>query len=328
MDPTSMSPADGAQGCAGDGRGSPGRRYNATRPILKGMAAMVALVSALIMGPAVVGCASGDDLGSGGPTTSTLAPSTTTVPDETTSTSSPGVETTSLRVYFALGDKIQPVNRQVPRTAAVAASAVEELLKGPLESEIGVGLTTSVPKDTLLLGVTIADKAATVDLSRGFESGGGTLSIAMRLAQVVYTLTQFPTVETVEFKLDGEPVELFSSEGLILDHPVGRDAYEELTPAILVESPCIGDTVASPMRVWGTANTFEASFVINIVDWDGRIVKEQNVMATSGTGTRGTFDVSVPFEWDLYPRGALIAFESSAKDGSPLHVVEIPLSFE
>lgn len=324
----SMRPTSSARGCPDDGRGSPGRRRNPTRRVLKGMAAMAALLPALIMGPTLVGCASGDDPGNGGSTTSTAAPSTTTVPDETTSTTSPGVESTSLRVYFALGDKIQPVNRQVPKTAAVAASAMEELLKGPLASEIEVGLTTSVPRDTLLLGVTIADKSATVDLSREFESGGGTLSIAMRLAQVVYTLTQFPTVETVEFKLDGEPVELFSSEGLILNHAVGREAYEDLTPAILVESPCIGDTVVSPMRIWGTANTFEASFVINIVDWDGRIVKEEYVTATSGTGTRGTFDVSVPFEWDLYPRGALIAFESSAKDGSPIHVVEIPLSFE
>ena len=50
----------------------------------------------------------------------------------------------------------------------------------------------------------------------------------MRLAQVVYTLTQFPTVSAVRFSLDGAPVDVFSSEGIVLDHPVGRTDYEDL----------------------------------------------------------------------------------------------------
>ena len=45
--------------------------------------------------------------------------------------------------------------------------------------------------------------------------------------------------------------------------------------------------------------------------------------ATSGTGTRGTFEFTVPFEFDGV--GELIVFESSAKDGSRINLVEIPL---
>ena len=34
-----------------------------------------------------------------------------------------------------------------------------------------------------------------------------------RLAQVVYTLTQFPTVDGVVFSLDGEPIDVLGGEG-------------------------------------------------------------------------------------------------------------------
>ena len=48
-------------------------------------------------------------------------------------------------------------------------------------------------------------------------------------------------------------------------------------------------------------------------------------MASSGTGTRGTFDVTVPFSVDKAGLGALIVFSDSPKDGSNINVVEIPL---
>ncbi|MGI8862449.1 MAG: Gmad2 immunoglobulin-like domain-containing protein [Gaiellaceae bacterium] len=82
--------------------------------------------------------------------------------------------------------------------------------------------------------------------------------------------------------------------------------------------------MTSPLRATGTANTFEANFQYELTDTDGRIIAEDFVTATSGTGTRGTFEFSVPFEVD-FGVGSLIVFESSAKDGSRINLVEIPL---
>ena len=82
-----------------------------------------------------------------------------------------------------------------------------------------------------------------------------------RLAQVVFTLTQFPTVDGVRFKLDGKLIDTLGGEGIIIDEPLDRDDYEDMSPAILVESPTVGATLRSPMRITGTANVFEAVFI-------------------------------------------------------------------
>ena len=64
-----------------------------------------------------------------------------------------------------------------------------------------------------LNGVEIEDGVATVDLSEEFDDGGGSAGMFMRLAQIVFTLTQFPSVTGVQFELDGDPVETFSVGG-------------------------------------------------------------------------------------------------------------------
>ena len=76
----------------------------------------------------------------------------------------------------------------------------------------------------------------------------------------------------------------------------------------------------------GTANTFEATFHYELTDTDGRIVDENFVTATSGTGTRGTFDFTTDeYEIPFDGVGSLIVFERSAEDGSRMNVVEIPV---
>jgi len=126
--------------------------------------------------------------------------------------------------------------RVVPATPEVAGNALRALIAGPTEAERDEGLSSAVPEDTLLLGVVIADGMATVDLGREFEAGGGSFAMLGRLAQVVYTLTQFPTVNAVQFRLDGEPITVFSGEGILLEKPVTRGDYASVLPLVPVPS--------------------------------------------------------------------------------------------
>jgi germination protein M len=246
-------------------------------------------------------------------------------PSETTSTD--GTTTpaqSSVAVYFLRDGKVSPVRRTIAATPAVARAALTTLLDGPTEEESADGLASAIPPGTHLRDIAVADGVATVDLDRAFGEGSGSASMLGRVAQVVATLTRFPTIQRVAFRIDGTPVRAIGGEGVVVDPPIGRLAIEEQTPQILIESPLPGDTVRSPIGLRGTANVFEATVSIDVRDASGKLLKRTFTTATSGNGTRGTFDTELALP-DREGHVTVVAYESSAKDGRPLHVVEVPL---
>jgi hypothetical protein len=70
---------------------------------------------------------------------------------------------------------------------------------------------------------------------------------------------------------------------------------------------------------------FEAVVSIAILDEHGRTVASTFTMATCGTGCRGSYATDVRYHVDTRQPGTLRVYEVSAKDGSPIHVVEIPV---
>lgn len=275
----------------------------------------IALAAALLV---LGGCSDAEqDAGPPGDTTPTTVIGTTSAPGPT---SEPGAVVAG-SVYFLRGEKLLPARRDLGGPA-VAASAVRALLAGPSAAEREAGMSTTVPDGTELRGVNLAGGTATVDLSGRFASGGGTLSMTGRLAQLVFTLTQFDSVERVDLRLDGESTRVFGGEGIILDHPQTRADYEDFAPQVLVESPVHGATVTSPLRVYGSANVFEAAFAVRVTDTTGRTLVERPVTATSGTGTRGTFDTTLRFTVATPGPGKVIAWYASPQDGSEVVVSE------
>ncbi|MEU1273709.1 GerMN domain-containing protein [Streptomyces sp. NPDC005799] len=228
-------------------------------------------------------------------------------------------------VYFLHGDKVSPAPRTVT-APATATGALRALLAGPSSSERHQGRTTAIPSGTLLHSVVIRDHVATVDLSGRYDDGGGSLSMRARLAQVVFTATRFSGVQKVRFEIDGKLVKHLGGEGVVINGPVGRADFEDVCPAVLVESPMIGDTVRTPLRVWGTANTFEAVFRLKVTDAAKHTAADVRVRATSGTGTRGSFDVVFPYQATRSGPGLLTAYFLSAKDGRPVTVDTVPLT--
>jgi germination protein M len=251
-------------------------------------------------------------------------------PKPTTGTEGDGVEAANelvtYQVWWANDDGLFVSYRTQARTPRVGTAAIEAVLEGPESFELEHGLTTAVPEGTQLLGLTIDDAIARVDLTSEFESGGGSASMQMRLAQIVYTITQFPTVEGVVFSLDGEPVEVLGGEGVVIDQPLTRQDYVDLLPPILVTTPTFGAGVSSPVVVRGSANVFEANVTVKILDENEEVVGETFTTATCGTGCRGTYRVAVPFEVDHEQDGWVVVHDDDAAGaGRPPHEVRIPV---
>ena len=241
-------------------------------------------------------------------------------------------DSTIVRAYFFLGSftdnaGLAPVLRQLPPTEAVATAAVQQLLRGPNDDEMSArpAMYTDIPARTKLLGLSIHDRVATVNLSKEFESGGDRASIIGRLAQVVYTVTQFPTVELVEIQIDGAAVVTIGNAGIDLGRGVDRADFTSQLPAIFVDRPAWGAALGPNVRISGMANVFEATFRVRLLDANGSTLVDRQVMASCGTGCWGTFKVELDYTVNRPQYGTLRVYDRSAKDGSPENVTEYPV---
>jgi hypothetical protein len=234
------------------------------------------------------------------------SPTGATAPGATTTATRPQ-EGTPLRVYLVRDGRIGASTRFAMATPAVGRAALTELLAGLTPPERDAGLTTEIPAGTKLERLTIENGHATAQLSNDLTPLGQ--------AQVVFTLTQFPSVEDAVVVTPSGKTK-----------PLDRVKLEGLSPIILVEQPAPGQTVASPLTVTGTANTFEATLQLELTDADGHVLTRTFLTATSGSGTRGTFSGKLSFTPPAAGTGLVLrAYENSAENGERIHVVKIPL---
>jgi spore germination protein GerM len=311
---------------------------------MKALLAVPVVVLAALLGVLVASCGSDDDATSAGPVPSVGASTNgtseeipTTTAEETTGTETgtetePSASDVTYQVWFMNSAGLFVTYRTEAATPRVGTAALESLLEGPDSFEEGFGLRTTIPDGTQLLGLDIDDAQllgleidgaiARVDLTSEFESGGGAASMKARLAQVVYTLTQFPTVKGVLFSLDGVQTCVLDW----CDRPLTRRDFTNLLPAILVSSPALTQAVESPVLIRGSADVFEANVGIQILDEDGQVIVETFTTATCGTGCRGTYRINVPFEVGRAQQGTIVVHDDDSADtGTFPHEVRIPV---
>jgi germination protein M len=300
-------------------------------PLLLIAAAVVIVAASALLG----GCgASSGGVSAGGGTSEATATGTATPParGSTEPAASPSAfasaaaAATTLRLYFLRGEKLGVAERRVPHTVAIGTASMKALLAGPTSSEQAAGLGTSIPAGARLLKLSIDAGTATVDLSREFGSGGGSLAMTSRVAEVVYTLTRFPTVRAVRFLMEGRPVDALGGEGLVLSRPQRRADWRDFEPNIFVETPGVGAALSNPFTLAGTAMVFEGSFQARLVDSSGRRVVQVVMQASRGAPDRGSFAREVPFSTSARA-GTLIVFDRSMEDGSRQDLVRIPVTF-
>ena len=288
------------------------------------------------------GGGAGDEVAGGDTTTtstmgstSTTGGSTTTAPVVTSTTTIADLDFPTA-VYFLMdttgeswggGPFLVPVARTVDEPDPLTGT-IQAFLDGPTPGEASSipMISTAIPEGVTVNGVTVEGGIATVDLSAEFAAGSGSFAEIARLEQLLYTVTRFDGVDGMRLEIDGEPVEVFGGHGIVLDDPMVRTGDEVTLPAILVESPAYESfQTGNPLIVTGTANVFEATVSVALTDGDGLILWEGFTTATCGTGCRGEWEVSIPYDVSQNQMGSLIVWESSARDGSQTNVREHPV---
>ncbi len=105
-------------------------------------------------------------------------------------------------------------------------TTIQLLIKGPTQEEAKKGIFSVFPAGVKLRDVWIKNKTAYIDFSPEIEIGVGIPVLQARIYQIVYTATQFPSVERVRILINGKMKETFSYEGLDISKPFTRPDKE------------------------------------------------------------------------------------------------------
>lgn len=92
-----------------------------------------------------------------------------------------------------------------------------------------------------------------------------------------------------------------------------------------MNSPSANDALASPLHVEGQARVFEANVSIKLFDASGNELVSTFATAQEG-GVLSPFSTDVAFSVSASTPACLWVFETSARDGSAINVVQIPLT--
>jgi len=116
---------------------------------------------------------------------------------------------------------LYPVRRKIKSDEPVVNS-LRELIKGPTRKEKEKNLLTAVPGNLVVRGVVIKDKTAVIDFNEAIEFNAVGNILINRIDQILYTATQFDSVESVLIQVNGKPRKFIGGDGLSLGGPLSR----------------------------------------------------------------------------------------------------------
>jgi germination protein M len=142
------------------------------------------------------------------------------------------------RLYFieGKGKYLLPVTIALPWTEGVAKATLEKLIEGPTPAqEMRYGLRSPLPPTTRVLGLSIGEGLAKLDLNAAFlDYDPGEEEFVLN--SVIYTLAQFPAVKNVQLLIEGIVPETFpggTPAQEVWDRGQGINREEKEVPASL-----------------------------------------------------------------------------------------------
>jgi len=150
---------------------------------------------------------------------------------KTETSKSDAPKTMNIKLYFmsvkADGSVVRKeVVRTMKKSDSPLVDSINALIAGPVASERDVGCRTLVSSGTRILGASIRNGVATLNFSSAFEQNEvGIEGLRGQLEQIVYTATAFPTVDSVQFLIEGEKKQFLGEEGVWIGTPLNRNSF-------------------------------------------------------------------------------------------------------
>ena len=118
------------------------------------------------------------------------------------------------------------VQRSMPKTDSPLTENIKALLEGPSLDEKKANCMTLIPEETRLIGASVKNGIATLNFSENFEFNTyGVEGCIGQLMQIVYTATEFSTVKSVQFLIEGEKKDYLGTEGQWIGSPFSRSNF-------------------------------------------------------------------------------------------------------
>lgn len=139
--------------------------------------------------------------------------------------------TMNIKLYFMTINSNGTVSRkEVTRTMKKSdgplVDSINALISGPTVEEENLGCRSLISNGTKLISASVKNGIATLNFSSEFEFNQyGIEGTQGQLQQIVFTATAFPTVESVQFLVDGEKKSYLGSEGVWIGTPLSRNSF-------------------------------------------------------------------------------------------------------
>ena len=160
------------------------------------------------------------------PSVSPSPPATASPTASTLASPSPPAHFAASTIYLVSNGALVGESRPRSQTGTLP-DLLGALLRGPTDAEASRGVSTAINTSPALLGATVQNGLATVDLSSAFGDIRAPDQV-LATAQVVMTSVSFPGVESVQISLGGKAAQMPLADGTLSWAPLTFADYASL----------------------------------------------------------------------------------------------------
>jgi germination protein M len=164
------------------------------------------------------------------------------------------------------GKSTFPVTLNIPKAEGIAREVLKHMVEGGPSQETLTqkGVRAALPAGTLVLGISIRDGVCTIDFNEKFLDTADDGHETLMLTALVYTLTEFPTIESVIIWVKGHPVSKMKHGTPVA--PVLSRQTSMINPV-----PLMVGTGAAQMKIWlRLDNLASGAFLVPVTTFSSR----------------------------------------------------------